>query len=119
MNGTGTGTFTFNIVDPKNQTSGDLYWFEAKKPGKYTERIGFPTYSLSNCDPSKGKNQTFLKKINFLILYILLTEVCGGFPLGVYNITAQICNGECGSHHPHTSIYDTQFSSFEVTKKKE
>ncbi len=55
MNGTGTGTFTFNIIDPKNETSGDLYWFEAKKPGKYSERLGIKTYTLSNCNPSTGK----------------------------------------------------------------
>jgi len=99
VNGTGTGTFTFNIIDPKNQTSGDLYWFEEKKAGTYPYRIGFKTYTISTCDLSKG-------------------GVCDDFPVGTYNVTAQVCNGECGSHHPHTAIYDSQASSFVVTKKK-
>jgi len=97
VNGTGTGTFTFNIIDPKNQSSGDLYWFEERKPGTYTEKLAFKTYSLSDCDSSKGS--------------------CEAFPLGTYNITAQICNGDCGSHHPHTSVYDSRASSFVITKK--
>jgi len=97
VNGTGTGTFTFNIVDPKNQSSGDLYWFEEKKPGTYPEKLEFKTYSLSDCDPSKG--------------------LCDAWPVGTYNVTALICNGDCGSHHPHTSIYDSRATSFVITKK--
>ncbi len=65
VNGTGTGTFDFNIVDPKNQSTGNQYWFEEKKPGKYSERLSFKTYSLSNCDPSQGKNETFFS-LNFI-----------------------------------------------------
>lgn len=93
VNGTGTGTFNFNIVDPKNQTTGDQYWFEEKKPGSYIERIQFQTALSLDCDPS--------------------TELCG-WPLGVYKISAQICNGVCGSHHAHTSIYDSAASSFNI-----
>ncbi|CAF0781842.1 unnamed protein product [Didymodactylos carnosus] len=39
-----------------------------------------------------------------------------GFAVGTYNLTAQICNGECGSQHPHSAIYDTGNSLFVVTK---
>jgi hypothetical protein len=60
VNGTGTGTFTFNVIDPKNQSSGDLYWFEEKKPGVYPERIQFQTITIPTCDPSKGRNNLFL-----------------------------------------------------------
>jgi hypothetical protein len=66
VNGTGTGTFTFNIIDPKNQTSGDLYWFEERKPGNYSEKLQFKTVSLSNCDPSQGKNN-FSFSVNQLL----------------------------------------------------
>lgn len=43
---------------------------------------------------------------------------CDDFPVGTYNVTAQLCNGECGSHHPHSSIYAVGKGSFTVTKKK-
>ncbi len=51
------------------------------------------------------------------IVYIFFIGPCSAFPLGIYNVTGQICNGDCGSHHPHTSVYDNGFASFEVTKK--
>jgi hypothetical protein len=118
VNGTGTGTFDFNIVDPKNETTGDQYWFEEKKTGTYIEKIQFITLTIPNCDPAKGKNCLFSFSINSFISCIFFSiGPCNAFPLGVYNITAQICNGVCGSHHPHTGIYDTAKSSFEVTKK--
>lgn len=43
---------------------------------------------------------------------------CDDFPVGTYNVTASLCNGECGSHHPHSSIYAVGKGSFTVTKKK-
>ncbi|CAF1186160.1 unnamed protein product [Didymodactylos carnosus] len=98
INGTGTGTINIEIVDPKNRSSGNLFWFEARKPGIYPEKIGLQTLFEFDCDPTK--------------------EVCDNWPLGTYNVTAQVCNGECGSQHPHSSIYDTAKSSFELTKKK-
>jgi hypothetical protein len=55
VNGTGTGTFTFNVTDPRNETNGDLYWFEEKKPGTYIERLQFPTLTIPSCDASDGK----------------------------------------------------------------
>ncbi len=56
-----------------------------------------------------------MKIINF---FSLLTEAClEAWPLGTYTVTAQICNGECGSRHPHTGIYDQGASSFVLTKK--
>lgn len=51
---------------------------------------------------------------NFLNAFLI--ELCA-WPLGTYKVVGQICNGDCGSHHPHTSIYDTAQSSFELTKK--
>ncbi|CAF0853409.1 unnamed protein product [Rotaria sordida] len=118
VNGTGTGTFTFNIINPKNESSGNLYWFEAKKPGTYIEKLGIKTYALSDCDPSKGKNAYFFVTINCLISCVILTGLCDAWPVGTYRVTAQICNGDCGSHHPHTSIYDSKATSFVITKKQ-
>ena len=58
VNGTGTGTFTFDITDPKNETTGDLYWFEEKKPGSYVEKIQFETFTIPHCDPSEGRQSS-------------------------------------------------------------
>lgn len=99
INGTGTGTFDFTLINPKNQTDGAEYWFEAKQPGTYTERITFETLTIPNCDSSKG-------------------EICEEWPLGVYRIVGRICNGMCDSQHPHTALYDIQTSSFNITQKQ-
>jgi hypothetical protein len=61
---------------------------KAKKPGTFPEKIVIKTYALLNRDPSK-----------------------------TYNITAQVCSGMCGSHHPHTAIYDARMTIFIVTEK--
>jgi hypothetical protein len=31
---------------------------------------------------------------------------------GVYNVTVILCNGQCGSKHPHTSVYDVDRGNF-------
>jgi hypothetical protein len=114
------GTFEIHIIDPKNRTIDDLYWFEARKPGTYPEKIGMQTLVAYKCDPSEGE-QLYLFSTNESSKFVSSLpslELCDGWPIGTYNVTAQLCNGECGSTHPHTSLYDTGKSSFEVTKKQ-
>ncbi|UJR10514.1 hypothetical protein I4U23_014717 [Adineta vaga] len=98
LNGTGTSMLRLEIVDSHNETSSNDFLVESKKPGNYPEKIGLKTLTAWNCDPSKG--------------------LCDDFPVGTYNVTAQFCNGECGSHHPHSGTYDVGKASFTVTKKK-
>ncbi|CAF4118370.1 unnamed protein product [Adineta steineri] len=98
LNGTGTSMLRFIMADSHNQTSDNDFLIDAKKPGTYTEKIGLITASAWNCDPVKG--------------------LCDDFPVGTYNVTVQFCNGECGSHHPHSSTYDIGKAQFTVTKKK-
>ena len=31
---------------------------------------------------------------------------------GTYNVTILMCNGECGSKHPHSAIYDVARGNF-------
>lgn len=57
-----------------------------------------------------------LIEIFHTISFDLQIELCA-WPLGTYKVVGQICNGDCGSHHAHTSVYDTATSSFELTKK--
>ena len=92
------GTISFDIVDPKNITTSEIFWFEERKAGTYPERIGINTYALASCRSSEGP--------------------CNNVPVGNYTVTAYVCNGMCGSHHPHTSVYDTGKASFVVTKKQ-
>ena len=32
-------------------------------------------------------------------------------------IIVEVCNGQCGSHHPHSKIYDRATATFNVTKQ--
>ena len=103
-----------DIVDSHNETSGNDFLVEAKKPGTYPERIALKTVSAWNCDPSKGRFRQFFVSHNRKNCL----GFCDDFPVGTYNVTAQFCNGECGSHHPHSGTYDVGKASFTVTKKK-
>ncbi|XP_065890314.1 countin-3-like isoform X2 [Dysidea avara] len=40
---------------------------------------------------------------------------CENWLPGIYNVTIVICAGQCGSHHPHSKIYDEAHLSFEIT----
>jgi hypothetical protein len=60
INGTGTGTINVEIIDPKNRSSANLYWFVARKPGTYPEKLGFQTLFKINCDPTIGKNYLYV-----------------------------------------------------------
>jgi len=98
LNGTGTTMLRVDIVDSHNETSGNDFLVEAKQPGTYSQKIGLKTLYALNCDSTQG--------------------LCDDFPVGTYNVTAQMCYGECGSHHPHSSIYAVGKASFTVTKKQ-
>ena len=94
-NGTGPGMITIIIVTPQNQSVGNSFLLDAKPPGVYEQSIIVPTVTnvpISNDD----------------------TDV-NGFPTGRYNVTGYLCNGECGSQHPHSVIYDVGQSFFVVT----
>ncbi|CAF3239149.1 unnamed protein product, partial [Rotaria sp. Silwood2] len=64
------------------------------KPGRYAERITVDASPDPTCDPG--------------------TEECEQWYPGVYNVTVMVCNGECGSHHPHSQIYDMVKGSFRI-----
>ena len=71
MNGTGTGTIVLDFIDPKNRTFSNLYWFEARKPGTYPEKIHFDSLYEIGCDPSTGNEPSvyFRKQSFYLIFY--------------------------------------------------
>lgn len=41
----------------------------------------------------------------------------GGFPVGQYTLQVWFCEGECGSHHPHSKVYDVKNTTFILTDK--
>jgi len=93
-NGTGTGMLRLSLFPPHGQTATTDLLLEAIKPGSYIEKIPVDIFD-QNYDSSLGLRDDW--------------------PVGTYNITAQLCYGECGSQHPHSALYDTGKSSFTVT----
>jgi hypothetical protein len=96
VNGTGTGELDIGIHTPDHIPLGASFLLEAKKPGTYSEKITVKAEPDPRCDPTQ--------------------EPCEEWLPGVYNVTVQVCNGECGSKHPHSAIYDTGKGSFTLTK---
>jgi len=95
VNGTGTGEIDIGIHTPDHIPLGAAFLWESKKPGSYNERITVKAEPDPSCDPTQ--------------------EPCEQWIPGVYNVTVQICNGECGSKHPHSRIYQTEHGSFTLT----
>jgi hypothetical protein len=96
LNGTGTGELDIDIHCPDRLPVGASFLLEAKKAGTYTEKITIKAEPDPQCDPTQ--------------------EPCEEWLPGIYNVTVQICNGECGSKHPHSAIYDTAKGSFTLTQ---
>ncbi|UJR12367.1 hypothetical protein I4U23_016544 [Adineta vaga] len=96
INGTGTGELNIDISCPDRMPAGATFLTEIKKPGTYTEKIDIKAQLDPRCDPFK--------------------EPCEEWFPGIYNVTVRLCNGECGSKHPHSAIYDTAKTSFVLTK---
>ena len=118
LNGTGPGMLTIVIDTPQNQSASNDFLLDAKPPGLYDQRIAVKTLSTF-CDPPNGKDHRFHLQYQALFhVYIFLIESCNGFPTGTFNVTAYLCKGECGSQHPHSSIYDVGFTSFVVNPKE-
>jgi len=54
---------------------------------------------------------------HFFCNYIFsLVEQCELWLPGRYNVTITLCYGQCGSHHPHTKLYDVTGGSFFITQ---
>jgi len=95
VNGTGTGEVEIDIHTPDRIPLGTAFLAEAKKAGTYGERISIKAQPDPQCDPTQ--------------------EPCEQWLPGTYNVTVYLCNGECGSKHPHSSIYDIARGSFMLT----
>ncbi|KAI8790831.1 countin-1, partial [Biomphalaria glabrata] len=68
---------------------------EPLKPGQYNMAIDLDAEPDPDCDPTQ--------------------DFCEEWLAGDYVATLQLCNGECGSKHPHSRIYDTKNTTFTIT----
>lgn len=111
-NGTGTGEMIVMIqtVDKIPINGGIL--IEAKKPGTYAERLTIDTNPDPDCDPTQGKvfNINLFIETNNVVVFLI--DQCEQWLAGMYNVTVMLCNGQCGSHHPHTALYDMVKGNF-------
>ncbi|CAF1184847.1 unnamed protein product [Rotaria sp. Silwood1] len=94
VNGTGSGQLLVNIQTIDYVEILSTFLIESLKPGRYAERITVDASPDPTCDPS--------------------IEECEQWYPGVYNVTIMIYNGECGSHHPHSQVYDMVKGSFRI-----
>ncbi|CAF2762669.1 unnamed protein product [Rotaria sp. Silwood2] len=93
VNGTGTGQLVINIQTLDFIEITTTFLIESLKPGRYAERITVDASPDPTCDPG--------------------TEECEQWYPGVYNVTVMVCNGECGSHHPH-NLTNLEFTATET-----
>ncbi|KAL5009221.1 hypothetical protein ScPMuIL_014802 [Solemya velum] len=95
VNGTGTGQLDVFIYTVDGVPIGHSFLLEAQEPGSYDGNIQLNAVPDPNCDP--------------------VAEICERWLPGQYTVETTICNGECGSKHPHSQIYDTANTTFEIT----
>ena len=96
VNGTGTGEIYIGIKTVDGIPLEDSFLLEAQQPGTYVERINLSAKPDPDCDPSQGP--------------------CEAWGPGVYFVEMAICNGECGSKHPHSQIYSQAIANFTITQ---
>eukprot|EP00698_Gefionella_okellyi_P003031 TRINITY_DN12852_c0_g1_i1.p1 TRINITY_DN12852_c0_g1~~TRINITY_DN12852_c0_g1_i1.p1 ORF type:complete len:246 (-),score=42.62 TRINITY_DN12852_c0_g1_i1:37-774(-) len=84
---TGTGMTRLDLYLPDGEVSQDDQLEVGFKPGNYSLDVQIPA------DESQG------------------------FMAGQYTVQLWFCEGECGSHHPHSKVYDVRNSTFVVTGK--
>ncbi|XP_065180457.1 countin-1-like [Sycon ciliatum] len=93
-NGTGTGEIVIEVITLDHLPVGTGNLIEPQQPGSYSGTASLSTDN-SGCDPSQGPCEQWLP--------------------GQYTVKVAICNGECGSTHPHSQIYDMAEATFNIT----
>ncbi|WAR19856.1 CTuncharacterized [Mya arenaria] len=115
INDNGDAHFTSFQVSPKSGPQGvfDIDFTYESKNGTGTGEIAIEIDTLApagsyngdiqlkaqpdpNCDPTQGPCEQWLP--------------------GTYTVKIAICNGECGSKHPHSAIYDETSATFTITQ---
>ncbi|XP_071080031.1 countin-3-like [Haliotis cracherodii] len=94
-NGTGTGEIVVLVETLDGLPIEDSFLNQKSPAGTYPTRMTLKAEPDPNCDPSQGPCEQWLP--------------------GNYTLRVDICNGECGSDHPHSKIYDRRSISFRIT----
>ncbi|XP_004365279.1 countin2 [Capsaspora owczarzaki ATCC 30864] len=92
INGTGTGEIILVVQTVDGLQLGDSSLLEATAPGEYVKRWQVDAKPDPDCDPTQDECEEWLP--------------------GQYIVQMAICNGECGSKHPHSMVFAQAQSSF-------
>lgn len=114
VNGTGTGEYSLLIRTVDGIPLGQRYLTEPQKPGTYNLKWDVSAEPDPDCDPTQGPCEMWLPG-NYSV-EVGECKLCGSCGIIDFPLFAAICNGECGSSHPHSSVYDRATTSFNVTK---
>ncbi|EGC29111.1 hypothetical protein DICPUDRAFT_43294 [Dictyostelium purpureum] len=82
-----TGEIAFGIVDPQGNSFGDAVVVVQATPNQYSSSFQF------QATPSEQE----------------------AFPSGEYELIMQVCEGSCGSPHPHSKLLSQQSTNFTIT----
>jgi hypothetical protein len=94
--GTGTGEVELLVQTVDGIPVGDTELNQEQPAGTYSVSWKLKAEPNPDCDPTQGPCEMWLP--------------------GVYNISTAICNGECGSKHPHSQVYDQGSAHFTITQ---
>nr|XP_022329160.1 countin-1-like [Crassostrea virginica] len=95
-NGTGTGELILECQTVDHIPVEGGFLAEPQPAGQYSKLFNLKAEPNPDCDPTQGPCEQWLP--------------------GNYTVKIFICNGECGSKHPHSQIYDTAETSFTITQ---
>ncbi|KAK3597884.1 hypothetical protein CHS0354_029466 [Potamilus streckersoni] len=95
-NGTGTGEIVIDIETVDKIPVSTAFLNELKPKGIYNVPVELKAEPDPDCDPTQGPCEQWLP--------------------GQYTVKVAVCNGECGSKHPHSQIYDEKSTTFTITE---
>ena len=115
VNGTGTGIIALEIHTQDGIPIGDNQLMEPQDSGTYNAKWNSKAAPNPDCDPTQSPCEMWLPG-NYTVtvgknsMATVTSELFS--PL-----SAAICNGQCGSKHPHSQIYDESSATFTVIEK--
>jgi hypothetical protein len=95
VNGTSTGQLGIDIQTVDGLPLGQGFFMEAKPAGTYNLTLSLEAKVDPSCDP--------------------MQQPCEEWLPGQYTATMVLCNGECGSKHPHSKTLFQASTQFELT----
>ncbi|BFZ06971.1 hypothetical protein BsWGS_10010 [Bradybaena similaris] len=94
-NGTGTGEIVIAVRTVDGIPIESAFLQEPRNPGTYNQTVKLDAEPDPDCDPTQGPCEQWLP--------------------GSYTLIIELCNGECGSKHPHSKVYDRKETNFTIT----